>query len=154
MLESGYTRLRVAKPSTAPLARRRLGLAPLKYNQPCVCKCIHFTARVRITYAVMNQEMRADHSHERREHDQRKALNRQNTWWQAVCACVIMHSQKMAWKWQAALRCNNLFGFLGGGLPSLHVLCISCNLFRLFFSGREEYMDDCVDDITWRGSLR
>ena len=25
-----------------------------------VCKCIHFTARVRITYAVMNQEMRAD----------------------------------------------------------------------------------------------
>ena len=36
-----------------------------------VCKCIHFTARVRITYTVMNQEMRADHSHERSEHDQR-----------------------------------------------------------------------------------
>ena len=35
------------------------------------CECIHFTARVRITYAVMNQEMRADHSHERRQHDRR-----------------------------------------------------------------------------------
>ena len=34
-----------------------------------VCKCSHFTARVRIMYAVMNQEMRAGHSHERREHD-------------------------------------------------------------------------------------
>ena len=33
-----------------------------------VCKCIHFTAKVRITYAVMNQ---ADHSHERRQHDRR-----------------------------------------------------------------------------------
>ena len=69
MLESGYARLCVHFqlyhwPDTVLDLYHRNIISH-------VCKCIHFTARVRITYAVMNQEMRADHSHERRELDQR-----------------------------------------------------------------------------------
>ena len=69
MLESGYARLRVHFqlyhwPDTVLDLYHRNIISHVR-------KCIHFTARVRITYAVMNQEMRADHSHERRELDQR-----------------------------------------------------------------------------------
>ena len=68
MLESGYARIRV----NLQLHLWPDAILDLYHRNIInhVCKCIHFTARVRITYAVMNQEMRADHSHERREHDQ------------------------------------------------------------------------------------
>ena len=66
-VESGYARLRV----NLQLQLWPDAVLDLYHRNIIshVCKYIHFTARVCVTYAVMNQEMREDHSHEHREHD-------------------------------------------------------------------------------------